>query len=138
MPTEKPRPACAGKWDLFDSIELEDHYEAQHICHTQCPMLAECGDLLAEARKAPNANAGVPVGTWAGRLVGVPKSTQQERIDAEDAAYDEAEAKKAHAAFVLGDRDDWAVTGHKVYDRRRHRAGKERRAERSRAAGEAA
>lgn len=63
---------CAGQWELFDSVELEDHIRARAICD-KCPLIDACRARLSEARKLA-ARCGPdtgPVGTWAGQHVGV-------------------------------------------------------------------
>lgn len=50
-----------------------------------------------------------------------------ERREREDAAYDDEEAKKAHAAYSGGTRTTWAVVGERVYKRRQQRALREAR-----------
>jgi len=121
------RPACEGRWELFDSLEPSAHEQAAAICAT-CPMLRECRAELATAKLlAPAAYAG-PQGTWAGKLIGSTRATNVDKglLAREEALFDDREAKDAHAAYMRGDRGAWAATGHKVYDRRRRRAAKER------------
>lgn len=50
-----------------------------------------------------------------------------ERRQREDAAYDDDEARKAHAAYTGGTRTTWAVVGERVYKRRQQRALREAR-----------
>lgn len=111
---------CVGLWWLFDSTELVDHLEAQALCGL-CPAMLDCAAELDKARAASAAGDG-PVGTWAGRLVGVPKAAERERLMREELIYDEAEAKAAHAAYNHGSRGTWAVVGHRVWDRRLRRS----------------
>lgn len=123
------RPACAGKWDLFDSQEPSAHQQAAGICAT-CPMLRECKAELATAKLLAPAGQAGPSGTWAGKLVGSTRATNVDvaRMEREESIYDDREARAAHAAYMRGDRGAWAETGHRVYDRRRRRAIRARRA----------
>jgi hypothetical protein len=121
------RTPCAGKHVLFDSTDPADHALAARLCGW-CPLLDACRDRLADMR----ANAGYyghPEGTWAGQLCidgsgknaarRLSKESRADRIATEDAAYSDAEARQAHAAYTIGDRTTWASVGHRVYDRRR-------------------
>lgn len=125
------RPACEGRWELFDSLEPSAHAQAAELCAT-CPMQRECGSILAAAKlNAPSGYAG-PQGTWAGRLVGSARATNVDAglLAREEGLYDEREAKDAHAAYLRGDRGAWASTGQRVYDRRLRRAKRARAASR--------
>lgn len=53
-----------------------------------------------------------------------PTATQLAR---EEAAYTEADARRAHAAHWRGERDEWTVTGERIYWRRRQRAQRQAR-----------
>lgn len=113
------QPPCSGRSDLFDSVNIHDHRFARSLC-AECPLLATCTAELEATRRAAKPGYG-PRGTWAGRLVGVQKVEDKERIQREDAAYGVDEAREAHAAYRRGDRGAWAVVGHNVYERRRKR-----------------
>lgn len=65
---DKPTP-CAGKWELFDSREMSDHFEAAMLCRT-CPAQLACADNLLDVQRADKALGGSPEGTWAGQLMG--------------------------------------------------------------------
>lgn len=122
--------ACAGLWKLFDSPEREHHEAAAAICAT-CPMLNTCRAELATAKLLTPACYEGPTGTWAGALVGSGRERgilDRARLAREEVLYNEAESRAAHAAYRSGDRGTWAVTGHKVYDRRVRRALKASRA----------
>lgn len=43
------------------------------------------------------------------------------RRAAEELAFNELEARRAHQAYKRGDRGEWATTGHRVYCRRTDR-----------------
>jgi hypothetical protein len=58
-----------GKWDLFDSYDLEDHREAAHLCNTVCPLLEWCKQELRDALASANYKGYGPGGTWAGVFV---------------------------------------------------------------------
>lgn len=96
---------CVGKSVLFDSVTRLDHEAAKALCGT-CPLLAACAENVpADAR-----------GTVAGELRGLTAS-EQRRFN-EDGAFTNAEARRAHAAYVQGKQSTWARTGHRVYVRR--------------------
>lgn len=121
-PENNARPACEGQHKLFDSVHPAAHAEAKAICAT-CPVIAACREHRRAVQEAAYSSYG-PRGTWAGELFGAPSSkgyTATERI-AMEAAYDEADIKRAHRQYNRGDRSDWAVTGHRIYDRNRRRA----------------
>lgn len=68
------QPPCVGMHQLFESTDRFDHARARLICDV-CPVVAWCEGEL-EAARATALTAGThtyagPVGTWAGRLVGV-------------------------------------------------------------------
>ena len=75
---------------------------------------------------------GHPEGTWAGQLFldgagrnaarRAARESRRERIEREEEAFTDREARRAHTAYTLGDRSLWACTGHRVYDRRQKRA----------------
>lgn len=80
-PDDKPTPACAGDWELFDppgQYEPRDDYSARaalarKVCHW-CPILDDCADRTAGLPK--NARAGF---TYAGatfNAAGDPIKTQ--------------------------------------------------------------
>lgn len=56
----------------------------------------------------------------------VSRAIQREQLAREDAAYTIEEARHAHAAWASGRRDDWTITGSRVYKRRAMRAQRER------------
>lgn len=121
-------PPCAGKWFLFDSIDINDHKEAAAICDT-CPMVKAC-----EQRRLDDiANGGQPVGTWAGTLTR-PMSWRAREVrlpihpDVEDAMFTDEEARAAEVAYRQGARDDRACIGHRVYSRRTTMSRTERNA----------
>ena len=62
-------PACAGRWQLFDSTDISDHAQAAQICAT-CPALDWCIQRTDEMHAAVTEPC--MVGTWAGRLYGIP------------------------------------------------------------------
>lgn len=63
-----PRPACEGRWALFDSTHAADHKRAAEFCAV-CPIRLDCASNLEEARRdSLMANYG-PEGTWAGQLL---------------------------------------------------------------------
>lgn len=113
-------PPCAGRWELFDSIDHADHRRARALCGI-CPMRATC---LAELEAATEAShCGIkygPRGTWAGLLVGLPRMSVQ-RARAEEEMFTEADARQAHARYAAGIRDDRTVIGERVYNRRKKR-----------------
>ena len=115
-------PPCTGQWKLFDSTEPRDHAKARALCAT-CPMLHECYERL-QLSIAVDTSA-KPRGTWAGMSFGYRGGEgvveRRERIAREDAIYSEREALDAHNAYNCGDRGSWAVTGHRVWDRRYRR-----------------
>lgn len=122
-------PPCAGQWELFDSTDPSDHEEAKALCG-QCPMIVECGQRLDAARNRAHRGGGQtygPVGTWAGRLMGIPRTTAA-RMAAEDAMFTEAELRAAHAAFATGDRRPITKTAERIYQRNRKRRKVQERA----------
>lgn len=123
---------CAGRWELFDSIDEYDHEAARELC-APCPAIVECAQAL-DLATAEAGSHGHPEGTWAGRLIIDPKpryrspiETQRtnKRREFEDQAFDDAGARRAHAAFVAGDRTEWARMGNRAYDRRRKQRNRE-------------
>ena len=123
------RALCVGQHALFDSTDPATHAQAAELC-AACPLLDACRERLAEM-KASVGYYGHPEGTWAGELhtdgTGrnkvrrAAKEARSVRIAREDAAYTEAEARRAHAAYTAGDTSGWAAMGHRVYGRRRKR-----------------
>lgn len=126
MSTDDRAARCVGMHDLFDSTDLADHERAKAIC-ADCPIAEAC-----RATRTPGAH-----GTWGGRLFGYtgPRKKdrdggRQRRIEAEarraaeDAAYDDDEARRAHNAYCAGDASDWAMAGHRVYSRRKTALGR--------------
>lgn len=119
-------PPCVGKHALFDSTEPDAHAEAAHLCAI-CPLIDACEQRLAEIQSDAG-YYGHPEGTWAGGLVTEPQQSEARRLAhwrkfeeraSQDAAYTEAEARRAHSLYTSGVRNDWTRTGHLVYDRRR-------------------
>lgn len=119
-------PPCAGKWDLFDSTELGDHAQAAQLCAT-CPMTTECRSILEQSRYV-SATGGRPSGTWAGTLVGGDREAQAARREAEEAQFTDEQALRAHAQYGAGERDPWTRLGERVYDRKRKRARRTKKA----------
>lgn len=122
------KPLCIGHHDLFDSTETADHVRAAELC-AACPLLDTCRDEVTAMQAEANVY-GHAVGTWAGHLYLTPSHGQArrlaaesraERIAREEAAWDDDEARRAHTAYTAGQRDEWARTGHRIYDRRRKR-----------------
>lgn len=118
-----PAP-CAGLHDLFDSVHPVDHNRAREVC-LSCPLIDACARRLDEVLLAARSGGG-PEGTWAGQLVldqgrgtvrHLAAITRTERLRAEEARYTDLSARQAHAAHSKGDRSEWAITGHRVYDR---------------------
>ena len=115
-------PPCVGKWELFDSIDPFDHLRAADLCAT-CPMLDACNRRLEVARNNAHGNTKDygPVGTWAGRLVGVGPKTSVERAAAEEAMFTADELLSGHAAWNAGERDDRSRMAERIYQRKRAR-----------------
>lgn len=119
-------PPCAGLWRLFDSTDDADHERAAALCAT-CPMIDACRERRdLAARKV--AGRGHPMfygprGTWAGELVRHNKSGSRrpEAVAFEDGCYTADQARAAHAAYARGERDEWTITGERVYQRDRKR-----------------
>lgn len=119
-------PPCAGRWELFDSTDVLDHREARELCNA-CPMLADCHDrLLAASKHVYGGPEYGPRGTWAGTLIGGPR-TSARRAQAEEAMFSEEEAREAHAKYAAGFRDARTLVGERVYNRRSKRAQADRR-----------
>lgn len=119
-------PPCAGRHELFDSTSYQDHLAARSYCAT-CPLIRECHQRLQDAHAQAFAlkYGGGPSGTWAGQLVGARrKAKTAEALAAEEAEYDEAEARLAHNAWNRGNRSGWAEVGERVYQRRAARRQK--------------
>lgn len=57
-------PPCAGRWDIFDSVNPADHAEAKAICGT-C-VTRDCRPVLAEIFATWERQQ--VTGTWDGRL----------------------------------------------------------------------
>ena len=122
-------PPCAGQWKLFDSVDLFDHQRARAMCQT-CPLIDACRSRLNLARDEQHANYG-PQGTWAGELVGGlsrQACRDKEVIAAQEESYTPNEVRRAHAAYNRGDRDEWALIGHRIYERQRNRKRREKAA----------
>lgn len=121
-------PPCTGLHELFESTYDDDHRKARTLC-AECPMRAECAATLAEVQADAYSATYGPAGTWAGRLVGSRAVVRKaETLAAEERMFNDAEARAAHAAFVRGERDDRAVIGERVYQRRMKRVQKAHRA----------
>ena len=119
------RAPCAGRWEMFDSTDVTDHRQARALCST-CPMLTHCRSELEAA--TADAHEGVkygPRGTWAGVLIGAPKTTAR-RAQIEEEMFTEAEAREAHAKYAAGFRDARTMVGERVYNRRNKRANRDR------------
>lgn len=120
-------PPCAGQWLLFDSVDLADHRRARAMCGV-CPIRLECRKQLEEASADSHCGPKYgPRGTWAGMLVGLPR-TSARRAQAEEAMFSEDEARTAHANFAAGFRDARTLVGERVYNRRKKRQQTARRA----------
>jgi hypothetical protein len=122
-------PPCVGLHDLFDATDAWNHAKAAALCAT-CPLIDACAKRLAELQTAASVY-GHPEGTWAGRLHLTPASGQARRLAAEsriernarqEAAYTDADVRRAHTAYQRGDTSEWALIGHRIYGRRRLRA----------------
>lgn len=50
---------------------------------------------------------------------------QARRRATEEHEFSYSEAKRAHSAYVQGDRSPWAVTGHRIYCRRQYQSRRE-------------
>lgn len=122
---------CGGRYELFDSVQTEDHFEARALCR-QCPVLAACDRLRREVAESAYSTYG-PRGTWAGKLYGAPYRPASTACDDLEERYTEDEARKAALAYQRGDKSEWALLGRRVYERRNRR----RREEQKRLAKEA-
>lgn len=130
-PIGAPLAACAGKWELFDSTDFFDHRQARRIC-ISCPLIEQCRATLRDTRARALDAANGPRGTWAGELVGsaVPNA---HRLAAEEAMFNEVEAKAAHAkwahtpASLRDTLPDRIALGERVYQRRTKRNATARR-----------
>lgn len=115
-------PPRAGRWSLFDSTDIVDHKEAASLC-AECPMLTACAQRLNGALDAYSMPGYGPQGTWAGKLIGSGRATRDKALmAAQEDGYTEAEARRAHNAYGNGDRSQWAILGHRVYNRLNRRA----------------
>lgn len=115
-------PPCAGQWELFDSTDELDHIKAKSLC-AECPMLADCYQRLETARNRAHRGGGKiygPSGTWAGRLIGAPR-TSAERIAAEERMFSPDELRAGHAAWAAGVRTDRVIAAERIYQRQRSR-----------------
>lgn len=115
-------PPCHGLHKIFESTDLADHAEAATICAT-CPMLDACDKLREDVQATSQPGYG-PAGTWAGKLYGTPNrkpARSRAELAAEEALYTPEEVLAAHSAFNQGDPSDWAIVGHRVYERQRAR-----------------
>lgn len=124
-------PPCAGKWQLFDSVDPVDHHEAATLC-AACPVIEDCRQRLAAARADMHSAVYGPAGTWAGELVGDPSPIRSKTaLEAQERSYAPEEAKLAHIAYNRGDRTHWATVGHRIYERQRRRAARAAESERA-------
>lgn len=133
MLPENTAAPCAGKWELFDSVDAADHAEAKALCDI-CPHILACARELGLVKQGAGIY-GHPEGTWAGRLErprhwrtirDENSESRNARIVEEDALYDHEQSRIAHNAYSAGDRTEWARVGHRVYQRnvkRRQRDG---------------
>lgn len=125
---------CYGQHELFDSMDIYNHRVAKAICDT-CPIILECGRNLAETKKLGGLY-GQPEGTWAGQLQSTAGDREQRRayyrrthdaqVEAEDARYDDDQARTASSDYKAGIRNDWTTTGHRVHQRRMKRQQRRR------------
>lgn len=127
MKSNMPVP-CAGKWDLFDSSDFYDHLEAREIC-ANCPAQLECATLVIDVKREGGI-FGQPEGTWAGQLLVAPslanrreanRRRSEAQREADEAAYDDDQARIAHSQYQAGIRNEWTLVGHRVYQRRSKR-----------------
>lgn len=65
--TPEKRPACAGKWWLFDSTLPADREEAARLCKNVCQVRGWCEQRKKEALTDPSYGLGVN-GTWNAQL----------------------------------------------------------------------
>lgn len=119
-------PPCAGLWELFDSTDELDHVKAKTLCG-ECPMRVECDQRLETARNRAhrgqtrtNGSEYGPQGTWAGRLIGAPR-TSAERIAAEDKLFTDEALREGHAAWNVGVRTPMVTMAERIYQRKRSR-----------------
>jgi hypothetical protein len=121
-------PPCVGKHDLFDATDAWNHAKAAALCAT-CPLIEACAERFARLQ-AEASVYGHPEGTWAGRLYLTPTAGQARRLAAEsrlernarqEAAYTDDDVRRAHTAYQGGDGSEWALIGHRIYNRRRAR-----------------
>lgn len=120
---------CHGQSVRFDSTLLAEHMEAAKLCAT-CPVIDACQRLLEDSQNAWQHRSGGPEGTWAGQLViagRVVTASRLMRVHAEEEAYSEEEARRAHALFWHGHRDEWTLAGERTYQRRAERNQRARR-----------
>lgn len=114
---------CVGQWDLFDSTAPADHIKAAALCAT-CPALAACEQRRAWCEDDLASKVEL-VGTWAGLLHG--GRANELRMYREDRMFNDDEARRAHTAWVRGDKTDRNRIGELVYQRRTWRRKVERR-----------
>lgn len=118
------QPPCAGKWELFDAVDLISHHEAAALCE-HCPIIERCRTTLEATQAAAYNRPTGPRGTWAGTLIspGLTKRPAASRatLDAEEAEYDEQAAIDAHRRFLKGSDDPRDAVGERVYQRRTKR-----------------
>lgn len=105
---------CRGNWQLFDSIDENDHLVAREICG-ECPVLAGCAALLNEvqlANRTVNARGAGPVGTWAGKLVGRPGGSYVAIEHGTERGYQQHRYRRSEACPSC-------LRGHARYERER-------------------
>lgn len=120
------KPPCAGRHELFDSVELEVHFEARALCQT-CPVLDACEQQRREVASTAYSTYG-PRGTWAGKLYGAPYlNVTRTRVEDDEDRYTQDEARRAAMAYQRGDKSEWALIGRRIYERRNRRAREARK-----------
>lgn len=77
------QPKCAGRWELFDSSDLDDHEKAKALC-AACDWLEWCRAQLRRAQEETELAGWGPSGTWAGSYIGArdPGSRPRRRVAA--------------------------------------------------------
>jgi Transcription factor WhiB len=124
---------CAGQHELFESIDASDHKKAAKLC-AQCPAINACQEYYEQIRDIAVAQKmSKPSGTWAGKLHWYGEadrrpSVDRDRIAIEDEMFTLDEARVERSRYQRGDRDDRAVIGARVYERKYRRLHKSRRA----------
>ena len=103
--------ACAGDLTFGEHIDL-----ARETCQG-CPVRAECHAWAKGERDFDGVAGGV---VWRPSRPGVARSTGEE--------WAWEDARTAHSAWYAGDRSEWALEGHRAYDRQRKRKARLARA----------